>query len=124
MEEAVIGDGKGTVIHKRPQWLWPLLPGFAIATIANGIVVWSALSLLSEPSGSEIRPMGEVANIFLMTGIAIFIAIPLSVFGMMRVKTWHRWVGIISILLGLATFPLGMFLFSWIIAANHLILKP
>jgi hypothetical protein len=95
--------------------------GILIGLTANALVSTAALSLLAEPDGARIRPMGQAAA--LIQG-ALFGTCG-SVISLVAVRQEAtRLAGIAGLVLGLTPFPLGLVLLRYVVQLRHLELLP
>jgi cbb3-type cytochrome oxidase subunit 1 len=95
--------------------------GLLIGLIANLLVTAPALSLLSEPVGARVRPMGEAAALFQAALLGAFGSV-ISFVAVRRQGT--RWSGVAGLILGLTPLPLGVVLLRYVIQLRHLVDLP
>ncbi len=97
------------------------IAGVLIGFAANAIAANAALSLLGEPAGARIRPMGE-ALMILNGALVGFCGAVVSFLAVRQEGT--RWAGVVGLVLGLSPFPLGSFLMRYVQELRHLNFLP
>jgi hypothetical protein len=95
--------------------------GILIGLMANGLVAEVTLSLLAQPVGARIRPMGQAAALFysalvgLCGGAVSLVAVR---------EPGTRWAGVVGLFLGLSPLPLGVVLLRYVQGIRHLVFLP
>jgi hypothetical protein len=106
--------------ERRPSQAFGIV-GLIIGLMANSVTAYAALSLLAEPDGARIRPMGEAVMFF----FGALIGLCGAVFSFQAVRQeGTRWAGVIGLIMGLSSFPLGFFLTKYVIGLRHLVFLP
>jgi uncharacterized transporter YbjL len=97
------------------------LPGLLGGLLANAISANSVLSLLDEPIGARIRPMGQAFMMFV--GAFVGLCSGASSIDAIRQKG-TRWVGLTGLFLGLSPLPLGILFTRYVTQLRHLEFLP
>ena len=95
--------------------------GVVIGLMANMLTTTAVLTLLAEPVGARIRPMGLVnapcaGALFGLCGGTV------SLMAAREPET--RWAGVAGLVLGVLPFPLGLVLLRYVLEIKQLVLLP
>ncbi|MCY2932000.1 MAG: hypothetical protein NTV86_21400 [Planctomycetota bacterium] len=82
--------------------------GIVVGGVANGLVLVFSSGLFFVHPGEHIRPMGWASLMFNLALVTLYVSLPISVVAIIREKP--RYVGVISVVLGITPLPFAMIL--------------
>jgi hypothetical protein len=97
-----------------------------VGLFANAIPAYFIFCLLQIPAGSSIRPMMEVALIFLGSLGGLAVGVPLGVICWVTGRRWWAgWMlGLFSVVLSLSAWFVSNAIWHWVVAKQGFVMEP